>query len=228
MPRAKAKSGSSYAGVLAKPMKLAKAERMLTGLAPAAGSIEWQADHQDELAPQFAERLEALFNHYGIRRPIDAPQTEDQALGVAWAWGALALALAEAHVPGFRFRETSMPGRKRGGRKIDPKLVYTLVFEKLRRPRKLTAQRLTAPRRLSVLEVCRLLSKSHSEFKGIKPETIRRAFNEARMEKRKRLLLSAAMLALVNRGTPWVVLPVEWKGAVLGMVGSRAKKKPGR
>lgn len=190
-----------YPGVLNRPIRLERTHRIATIL---SGEIEdspaWLETYRAEITPQLEERLEALFQYFGIRKSdgqlIERP------------WETLALALAEQHVKGFQIASSHAAGRKRGNRDLNPHEVYSAVLARIK------LHRGKSKSRMSVLEACRRLSSEAGPLKGKKAETIRRVYVEAKKAKSLRLRHNSAMAALNLRRISYFMLgrdsPILW------------------
>ncbi len=94
------KRTDKYSGVLATPMRFHRypRETLVGGVVPEETWRAKQVEDERKNLEQFVERVVALFKHYGVA-PGD--------------FATLAMKLAQAHVPGFRFREPGERGRGR-------------------------------------------------------------------------------------------------------------------
>lgn len=90
-----------YSGILAKPMVRHRAYTLAKALAEEKPTKEEEQAINEKNTAQLRERVLALYAHYGID-----PKKPDANL-------ALLLALTEAHVPGFRWKEPGARGKGR-------------------------------------------------------------------------------------------------------------------
>ncbi len=149
------KPTSNYSGVLATPMKLHSAgpRILLQETLPAR-----EAEAKRKNAEQLAERVVALFKHYGVA-PGD--------------FATLAMKLAQAHVPGFRIREPGEGGRGR------PSGIGTSeeIIERVEQFREI----IPLADKKGLKRACEILSKRRgSRCYGVKPATLRKMVTDAK------------------------------------------------
>ncbi len=154
------KGTGEYSGVLATPMRFHHYPRA-TVLGGAVPDETWRAK-QGELnaknREQFFERVVALFTHYDV--PAGDP----------WL---LLFKLAEAHVPGFRFRERGETGQGR------PSGIGTVeeLFERVEQFREI----IPLANKKGLKRACEITSNRRgSRCYGVKPATLRKWVTDAK------------------------------------------------
>ena len=154
------KGTGKYSGVLATPMRFHHYPRA-TVLGGAVPDETWRAK-QGELnaknREQFFERVVALFTHYDV--PAGDP----------WL---LLFKLAEAHVPGFRFRERGETGRGR------PSAIGTGegFIERVEQFREI----IPLADKKGLKRACEIMSNRRgSRCYGVKPATLRKMVTDAK------------------------------------------------
>ena len=147
-----------YSGVLAAPMQFYRypRETLVGGPVPEETWRAKQGEAEAKNLDQFLERVVALFMHY------DVP---------AGDFTTLALKLAWAHVPGFRFRS---PGERTRGRASG---TAKEILERVEQFREI----LPLADKLGVKRACEILSKrTESHCYGVKPVTLRKMMTDAK------------------------------------------------
>ena len=149
------KRTGNYSGVLATPMQVHRSgARILGGETLRAREAEAKRKNLE----QFVERVVALFKHYGVA-PGD--------------FVTLAMKLAQAHVPGFRFRE---PGERGRGR---PSGIGTAeeIIERVEQFREI----IPLADKMGLKQACEIMSKRRgSRCCGVKPATLRKMVTNAK------------------------------------------------
>ncbi len=154
------KGTGKYSGVLATPMRFHHYPPA-TVVGGAVPDETWRAKQGEVDAKnreQFFERVVALFTHYDV--PAGDP----------WL---LLFKLAEAHVPGFRFRERGERGRGR------PSGIGTgeELIERVEQFREI----IPLADKKGLKRACEILSKRRgSRFYGVKPATLRKMVTDAK------------------------------------------------
>ncbi len=154
------KGTGKYSGVLATPMRLHRypRETLVGGAVPEETWRAKQGEFDAKNREQFFERGVALFTHYDV--PAGDP----------WL---LLFKLAEAHVPGFRFRERGERGRGR------PSSVSTgkEFCERVEQFREI----IPLADKKGLKRACEILSKRlGSRCYGVKPATLRKMVTDAK------------------------------------------------
>lgn len=149
------KPTDNYTGVLATPMQVHRPRARI--LAQETRRVrEGEAERKN--LEQFAERVDALFKHYGV---------------VSGDFVSLAMELAQAHVPGFRFRE---PGVRRQGR---PSNIGTAedIMDRVEQFREI----IPLADKMGLKRACEITSeRPGSRCYGVKPATLRKKVTDAK------------------------------------------------
>ena len=149
------KRTGNYSGVLATPMQVHRAgARILASETLRAREAEAERKNLE----QFVERVVALFKHYGVA-PGD--------------FATLSIKLAQAHVPGFRFRE---PGERGRGR---PSGIGTGegFIERVEQFREI----IPLANKKGLKRACEIMSNRRgSHCYGVKPATLRKWVTDAK------------------------------------------------
>ena len=154
------KRTGKYSGVLATPMRLHRypRETLVGGAVPEETWRAKQGEADAKNREQFFERVEALFKHYGVAQGD---------------FVSLAIKLAQAHVPGLRFRE---PGERGRGRPFGVGTGEEFC-ERVEQFREI----LLLADKLGVKQACKhVSSRKGSRCYGVKPATLRKMVTDAK------------------------------------------------
>ncbi len=150
------KRTGNYSGVLATPRQVHRSGAGILLEEEELCAREGEAKRKN--LEQFVERVVALFKHYGVAQGD---------------FVTLAMKLAQAHVPGFRFRE---PGERGRGR---PSGIGTAeeIIERVEQFREI----LLLADKMGLKRACEILSKRcGSRCYGVKPATLRKMVTDAK------------------------------------------------